>query len=137
MKLNDKVYHERTGKTGFIDGDAFYKVPPNPQPTNSVMTLVYPVSFSGSYNPVYVEASELRLEETPQVSAFMNVQISMHADMYWGMRGIVTECNEKSAYVKIFGYQKPVYYHLEDIEPISKGSDLECWLDSLSLVKEY
>lgn len=51
--------------------------------------------------------------------------------------GTVVELVDYGALVKLDGYARPIKFKLDDIEPLSEGSLLLGWLDSLLPVKEY
>lgn len=136
MKVGDRVYDEARGKTGVVTSDAIYRTPQRAHNETGVLVLFRLVEFD-EYTELWCEAQDLKLEDTPQVSQFMRVQISFHAENYWGMTGTIIEHDYRSALVRIDGYSKPLWFELNDIEPLSSGADLECWLDSLLPVKEY
>ncbi len=139
MKLEDRVYDDNTERVGYIGGEPCYKYESGALPTTSSLILCYPVIMDdGSGYGTWVKAENIRLEDTPQIVQFMTVQISMHSDTsYYGMSGIVTELDGQSAKVRLFGYRKPLTFGISDLEPLNEGTDLECWLDSLSDVKGY
>lgn len=134
MKIGDKVFNEATGKTGVILGEPYWMTSPR-YDAEAELDLLCKVEINGV--PVSCQVSDLILYDTPHLTEFMHVQISMRAEKYWGMSGVIVGFDCGSVLVRINGYRRPIRFNQSEIEPIKEGSDLECWLDSLLPVKEY
>lgn len=131
MIIDDKVI-DGAGIQGVVHSESFYTY----TSTRKTLTLHYKIDY-GRGGIVSCSAEELTLYETPHLAQFMRVEISLRNDMYWGMKGTIVKLYRRSAKIIFDGYTKPVKVNRDDIEPLSTGSDIKCWLDSLLLVKEY
>lgn len=136
MKVGDKVWDSVLGNEGVIIEAPHYRIKESASSRcDNVMVLYCKVECT-NYT-VLCELEDLELYETPQLCESQLVQISMRAEMYWGMTGTIIELIPYGVLVKLDGYTRPIEFKLGDIEPLSDGSLLVGWLDSLLPVKEY
>lgn len=137
MKIGDKVECINTGRTGKIISDAFYEGKEYwdiDECKNYCMELAYMVDFFKGYGErisFVAYAEDLRLYEPAPVCEFMSVEVSIHAEQYWGMKGMVVELIGREALVKLYGYEKPIMFNAHDLEPLKDGTSLSCWLDTI------
>jgi hypothetical protein len=131
MRINDKVI-DTWGNEGTVHSEPFYTYTSDKQGLYLTCLIDY---GRGAYHNC--EAEDLSLADVPHLAEYMRVEVSLRNDMYWGMKGTITKVYNQTAKVLFDGYTRPVKIDKSDIEPLSDGSDIECWLDSLLLVKEY
>src|SRR5574343_1314745 len=132
MRIGDKVFHNVLKCSGVIDSELYYRYAQN---GSGVLVLSCIVEFTHGKDACYLE--DLSLDKVPQVSQFQRVQVSMMAERYYGMTGIVMKVQGDDVWVNLYGYDKPIKFHIDELEPLDKIGTLELWLDGVLTDKDY